>query len=69
LRTAYGDHRRAGCQRHRVEDQHDPPVAKYRGASNTDDPGELGTDVLDHDFLVAKQLVDLYRDPLRTGTE
>ena len=50
---------RATGQRHRIEDQHDLAITQHRRAINTDNARELRANVLDDDFLVAHQFVDL----------
>jgi hypothetical protein len=55
----------AACGKlHRIQDQHDFAGAQHRRSRQPRQPGELRTDVLDHDFLVAQHFVDVDRDVL-----
>ena len=56
LRT-WGAARLVGRERDRIYDKRDVAVAQHRSADDTGHTGELGTDVLDYDFLVAEQRV------------
>ncbi|EKE18046.1 MAG: hypothetical protein ACD_10C00151G0001, partial [uncultured bacterium] len=63
-------HRRTPTgQRHRVENKHDLTIAQHGCPGNADDTGKLGANVLDDDFLVALQLIDLRRHALRPGAQ
>jgi hypothetical protein len=49
-------------QGNRVQDQQDLTIAEHRRAVDADHTGKLRANVLDHDFLIAEQFVDLQRD-------
>ena len=59
-----GDARARG-EGDRVKNQHNLAIAKHGGAVDTDHPGQLLADVLDDDFAVALQFIDLHGDALQ----
>ncbi|KFB71032.1 MAG: hypothetical protein AW09_003848 [Candidatus Accumulibacter phosphatis] len=70
-RLTNGWHRRdrahraiAAGQGNRVQDQHHLAIPENGRAIDADHPCQLGSDVLDDDFLIAQQFVDLHRDSL-----
>jgi len=62
-------YRTAAGQRHRIEDQHHLAVTEHCRAIDANDPGKLGANILDDDFLVAAQFIDQHRRPLRAGAQ
>jgi hypothetical protein len=61
--------RRARGQGHGVQDQCDFAIGQHRGAGQAGNAGQLRSDGLDHDFLVAGQAIDFQRDALGTALD
>ena len=62
-------HGHALHQRRRVDNQRDLAIAQHRGSGNTGYAGKLRADILDHDFLIAQNLIHLHRDALAAAPE